>query len=119
MSELEDEAYKELKAKQSAKKYFNEYSDNDSDFAEKNYSKENRVADTDFYTFKRDDGKWVILEEDMKWVLPKGVDASNPTIKSALKKIANSGNFKSYDDWLENANDILGDAIEKVRDKEK
>lgn len=119
MSELEDKAYNELKAKRSAKKYFNEYSDNDSDFAEKNYSKENRVADTDFYTFKRNDGKSVILEEDMKWVLPKGVDAGDPAIKSALKKIANSGNFKSYDDWLENANDILGDAIEKVRDKEK
>lgn len=119
MSELEDQAYKELKDKRSAKKYFNEYSDNDSDFAEKNYSKENRIADTDFYTFKRNDGKSVVLEEDMKWVLPKGVDASNPTIKSALKKIANSGNFKSYDDWLENANDILGEAVEKVRDKEK
>ena len=72
-----------------------------------------------FYTFKRNDGKSVILEEDMKWVLPKGVDAGDPAINSALKKIANSGNFKSYDDWLENANDILGDAIEKVRDKEK
>lgn len=119
MSELEDKAYKELKAKQSAKKYFNEYSDNDSDFAEKNYSKENRIEDTDFYSFKRKDGKSVILEEDMKWVLPKGVDAGDPAVKSALKKIANSGNFKSYDDWLENANDILGDAIEKVRDKEK
>lgn len=119
MSELEDKAYNELKSKRSAKKYFNEYSDNDSDFAEKNYSKENRVADTDFYTFKRNDGKSVILEEDMKWVLPKGVDAGDPAINSALKKIANSGNFKSYDDWLENANDILGDAIEKVRDKEK
>ena len=119
MSELEDKAYKELKAKRSAKKYFNEYSDNDSDFAEKNYSKENHVEDTDFYSFKRKDGKSVILEEDMKWVLPKGVDAGDPAIKSALKKIANSGNFKSYDDWLENANDILGDAIEKVRDKEK
>lgn len=118
-SELEDQAYKELKDKRSAKKYFNEYSDNDSDFDDKNYSKENHVEDTDFYSFKRKDGKSVILEEDMKWVLPRGVDASNPAIKSALKKIANSGNFKSYDDWLENANDILGDAIEKVRDKEK
>ena len=102
-----------------ARKAFKEYSENDSDFDEKNYSKENRVEDTDFYTFKRNDGKSVVLEEDMKWVLPRGVDASNPTIKSALKQIANSGRFKSYDDWLENANDILGEAIEKVRDKEK
>lgn len=46
-----------------------EYKDGDKDFDEKHYKDANRIGNTDFFTYKRDDGKYVILEEDMKWVV--------------------------------------------------
>ena len=51
---------------------YGEYKKGDSDFDEKNYSEKNRLGDTDFYGFTKPDGSVVILEEDMKWTLPKG-----------------------------------------------
>ena len=71
-----------------AKTETHEYSDNDPDFDDKNYSNENNVADTDFYTFKRPDGRIVILQEDMKWVLPAGVSANDPGIQKAMKQFS-------------------------------
>lgn len=46
-----------------------EYKKGDKDFDDKNYSDKNRLGNTDFFSYKRDDGKYVILEEDMKWVV--------------------------------------------------
>ena len=51
---------------------YEEYKKDDSDFDEKNYSEKNRLGDTNFYGFTKPDGSVVILEEDMKWTLPKG-----------------------------------------------
>lgn len=61
-----------------------EYTDGDSDFDEKNYDDKNRLGDTDFFGFQRPDGTYVILEEDMKWVLPKGTSIT-PELISRLE----------------------------------
>lgn len=105
------------------KSTYSEYSDNDKDFAEKNYSKKNHVEDTDFYTFKRDDGKWVILEEDMKWVLPEGVTGNDPGVRNALKQFADhassakaigNANYNA-DQWV----DAVTDAIDKAAENQR
>ena len=107
---------------QNQKSTYGEYSDNDKDFAEKNYSKKNHVEDTDFYTFKRDDGKWVILEEDMKWVLPEGVTGNDPGVRNALKQFADhassakaigNANYNN-DQWV----DAVTDAIDKAAERQ-
>lgn len=46
----------------------------DHDFDKKNFSSENKLGNTNFYAFKRDDGCWVISDKDKKWVLPEGID---------------------------------------------
>lgn len=51
---------------------FSEYTKTDPDFAEVNYSDYNRLGDTDFYGFVKEDGTIVILEEDMKWTVKHG-----------------------------------------------
>lgn len=107
------------------KSSYGEYSDNDKDFAEENYSDKNHVEDTDFYTFKRSDGQWVILEEDMKWVLPKGVTGNDPGIRNALKQFADSassakaiGNDNyNTDQWVDAVTDAIDKAAEKQRKK--
>lgn len=42
---------------------------------------ENLLGDTDFYGFQRDDGTYVILNEDLKWQLAKGQKATPELIK--------------------------------------
>lgn len=64
------------------------YSENDSDFDEKNYSEKNRIGGTDFFKFTRPDGSTVILEEDMKWVIPAGVDTKG--IENRLTRTSNT-----------------------------
>ena len=60
---------------------YGEYSKNDPDFDEKNYDDKNRLGDTDFYGFTKPDGTVVILEEDMKWTLPKGSKITPELVK--------------------------------------
>jgi hypothetical protein len=84
---------------------YGEYSKDDPDFDEKNFSEKNRLGDTDFYGFTKPDGTVVILEEDMKWTLPKGtkIDAN---LISRLEKfdkqvetIREKGEKFTADDW--------------------
>ena len=60
---------------------YSEYSKNDPDFDDKNYNDKNRLGDTDFFGFTKPDGTVVILEEDMKWTLPKGAKLTPELIK--------------------------------------
>lgn len=60
---------------------YGEYSKNDPDFDEKNYNDKNRLGDTNFYGFTKPDGTVVILEEDMKWTLPKGSKLTPELVK--------------------------------------
>lgn len=64
-----------------------EYKKGDKDFDDENYEKATRLGNTDFHTFKRDDGKYVILEEDMKWVVDE---------KPSSKMIKNLEAFEDY-----------------------
>ena len=74
-----------MKRRSMEKSTYGEYKDGDHDFDDANYKEENRVGDTDFFVHKRKDGTNVILEEDMKWVLPKGVNAKSPAVQKAIK----------------------------------
>ena len=62
-----------MKNKEKWQGNYSEYSKDDKDFDEKNYSEANRLGDTDFYGWQKEDGSWVILEEDMKFTIPAGM----------------------------------------------
>lgn len=84
---------------------YSEYSDGDHDFDDKNYSKKNQLGDTDFYGFQRSDGTYVILEEDMKWELPKGTKITPELIKrlesfdKTIEQKRQNGEKVSASDW--------------------
>lgn len=61
------------------------YTKGDSDFDESNYSEKNHIKDTDFYSFKRKDGKSVVLLEDKKWELDHDV---TPEAIKKLQKLS-------------------------------
>ena len=84
---------------------YSEYKKDDSDFDEKNYNEKNRLGDTDFYGFTKPDGTVVILEEDMKWSLPKGTKITPELIKRLeafykdIEARRNKGEKVTADDW--------------------
>lgn len=101
------EYYMKNKEKWGVKKQ--EYTEGDSDFDDDaNYDEKNRVGNSDFFAFKNKDGKWVITEEDMKWVLPEGVepDAEMRKQLEAFKGFQDS-NIKTHEDWDEAVNSII------------
>ena len=109
----------------STKAKYGEYNRNDPDFSDANYKRAKNIGDTDFSTFKRDDGRWVILEEDMKWVLPKGVSGNSPEIRKAIKKFSDRvesaraiNNYAyTHDEWLSAVNEAINDASRKAKNK--
>lgn len=95
---------------------YSEYTDDDKDFDEKNYDEKNRLGDTDFYGFQKADGSWVILEEDMKWTLPAGMDkaALIKALEAFDKNVEakrNAGEKYTADDWQKAATDAINGAI--------
>ena len=107
------------------KSNFSEYTKDDPDFDDKNYSKKNRLGDTEFYGFKRDDGTSVIVEEDMKWVLPKGTEITPDLIKRlesfdlAMEEKRNSGKNYTTADWQKWAKEAIdGSGTEGEKDIE-
>lgn len=102
------------KATSGTKSKYGEYSKGDSDFADKNFDEKNRVGDSDFFMAKRPDGSTVILEEDMKWVLPKGVNPNDPAIKRALTKEYKAG---SNEEWVKQVTEAIDDAVEEANKK--
>ena len=97
---------------------FAEYQKGDSDFDDANYSEKNRLGDTDFFGFQKPDGSWVILEEDMKWTLPAGMDraamikALEAFDKEVETRRQNGENFAG-DDWQKAANKAINSASKK------
>lgn len=86
-----------------------EYTKGDSDFdSDDNYDEKNRVGNSDFFAFKNKDGRWVITEEDMKWVLPEGVepDAEMRKQLEAFKGFQDPS-IKTHEDWDEAVNSIV------------
>ena len=105
------------KKTQNSQAKYSSYTDGDSDFDDDNYKEEGRVGDSDFFVHTRKDGTSVLLEEDMKWVLPKGVNPNAPSIKRAIQKLADNpksvigkDNY-SWADWAEAATDLINDAV--------
>lgn len=99
--------------------------DFDSEEAEKNAK---RIGGTDFFSYKRSDGKYVVLEEDMKWVLDSKPDVSKindfDKYLDALHKTNTKYTSKDWDRWATQA--VNGDmdfnkqtdmVLKKDRDK--
>lgn len=101
--------------KKSGDAKFAEYTKGDSDFDDANYSEKNRLGDTDFFGFQKPDGSWVILEEDMKWTLPAGMDRAEmiKALEAFDKEMESKrGNYTSKD-WQEAANKAINSASKK------
>lgn len=110
-----------MKRRSMEKSTYGEYKDGDHDFDDDNYKEENRVGDSDFFVHKRKDGTNVILEEDMKWVLPKGVDAKSPAIQKAIKDFADRvvserklGNNYTGDQWRDAVTKAIDEAVRQT-----
>lgn len=101
------------KASDSNKSTKSEYSKDDSDFDDKNYSSKNAIGNTEFYGFKGKDGRNVILMEDKKWTLPEGTEIDSK-LKKRLEKVSEeieerrkNGEKVTGDEW----NKLVEDAI--------
>lgn len=59
------------------------------------YDEKNRIGNSNFFAFKDKNGRWVIMEEDMKWSLPEGTELTS-SLKSKLDnfKASSPGNFE-------------------------
>lgn len=116
-----EKASTEKRSGSTSKSTYGEYTKDDPDFNDYNYRDENMVSDTDFYVHRRKDGTNVILEEDMKWVLPKGVDGRSPAIQKALRDFSDAtesarrlGKNYTADDWVDGATAAIDAAVEET-----
>lgn len=91
---------------------YGEYTKGDPDFDDKNYADSNRLGNTDFYGFKRSDGIYVILEEDMKWELPAGTKITPELISrledwnKEVESRRNAGDLNT-DNWVEDVTNAI------------
>ena len=84
---------------------YSEYTKGDPDFDESNYSEKNRLGDSDFYGFTNKNGDFVVIEEDMKWTLPKGTKVT-PDMIQRLSNFNSDGKLKG-DDWVRGATEAI------------
>ena len=79
------------------------YKKGDKDFDKGNYSEKDRIGGTDFFSFKRNDGKYVIESEDKKWVLDDKPDSKLISNLKALDDYTalrkSNGDRYTADDW--------------------
>ena len=59
----------------------------DSDWTDEAMKSHKRLGDSDFYGYQRPDGSYVVLAEDMKWEIPKGVSLNG--IESYMENLEN------------------------------
>ena len=78
------------------------YTKGDPDFNDANYSEKNRIGDTDFFGFTNKDGKFVVICEDTKWVMPNG--KVDPAMIERLKNIKGG---KTGAEWEKAANEAI------------
>ena len=103
---------------------YGDYSKDDPDFSDENYDKSKRVGNTDFFRFTNSDGRTVLLEEDMKWVLPEGMSVTPELIKNLQNftdsipplEERESGKW-SHEKWLAVANRAINSAIHPRQNK--
>lgn len=91
---------------------YSTYSKDDKDFDDKNYSEANRLGDTDFYGWQKEDGSWVILEEDMKFTVPKGMSKADIISKleafdKEIEARRQAGEKYTNEDWVNGAKRAL------------
>ena len=84
---------------------FSEYTKGDPDFDKANKSEKNRVGNSDFFFFTKPDGTVVVLEEDMKWKLPKGTKLT-PEMTERLNNFNQDGKLKG-DEWTVAATEAI------------
>ena len=125
-SEISDVIKSKTENKNRSKTEYGEYKDDDPDFSDENYAKAKSIGNTDFSSFKRSDGTSVVLEEDMKWVLPKGVDANDPAIRKALSDFEDHvvsarklGEDYSAEQWRDAVTEAIDKASEDALKKNK
>lgn len=113
------------------KPQFAEYDENDPDFSDENYEKAERIGDSDFVYFVRSDGHPVILEEDMKWVLPKGTDMTSPAFQDMVKQQEKMWDYQSgtmanqswpsaderHKAWTSSVTNMINEAVKASRQK--
>lgn len=80
------------------------YTKGDSDFDDSNYSEKNRIGNTDFFGFKNKDGKFVVITEDKKWVMPNG--KISPELINRLNNFNKDGKLKG-DEWTKAATEAV------------
>lgn len=113
-----------MKNKEKWKGTHSEYSKDDKDFDESNYSEKNRLGDTDFYGWQKEDGSWVILEEDMKFTIPAGMSKADiikrlEAFDKEVEAKRQKGENYTSDDWINGAKRALSsDSDEKEFDVE-
>jgi hypothetical protein len=114
-----------------SKSQFSEYDENDPDFSDENYEKAERIGDSDFVYFVRSDGHPVILEEDMKWVLPKGTDMTSPAFQDMVKQQENMWHYQTgtmanhtwpsaderHKAWTSSVTNMINEAVKASRKK--
>jgi len=81
------------------------YTETDPDFLDDNYTEANRLGDTDFFGFKKDNGETVILEEDMKWTISEPVDLETMTVRlenfdRTVEAIRTAGGRYDWKSWM-------------------
>ena len=130
-NEIREEVINEKEIKEnvvrdsSRKTEFSKYTKGDPDFDDNNFREEDRIGDTDFFSYRRPDGTNVIVEEDMKWVLPKGVDAHDPEIRKAITQFGDHVESAraigkpvyTSEEWERDATKAISDAAEKALSK--
>jgi len=109
-SEYNHEYY--MKNKEKWKGTHSEYTEGDKDFDESNYSEKNRLGDTDFYGFQKEDGSWVILEEDMKFTIPAGMSKADiikrlEAFDKEVEAKRQKGEKFTSEDWVNGAKNAL------------
>lgn len=72
--EIKETQVAEAKKVQSEQNILDDYISVDPDFNEKYFTAEAKLGNTNFYAFKRDDGRWVVSDKNKKWVLPEGIE---------------------------------------------
>lgn len=88
------------------------YSKNDPDFDDKNFNDDTKLGDTDYYCFKGTGGKYVVVEEDMKWELPDGVKPKEAEVlltalDNRLSKLRAEGKKYSNDYYIKAVTKVL------------
>ena len=90
------------------------YDPDDPDFSEDSFNKSEKIGDTNFLTFQRSDGLWVILDSGMKWVLPEGVSGKDQEIEDELEAVANMIESARASSKEEYSDDRYAEAVSKA-----